>query len=755
MAKAFRRSPLGVAGGSSTPPEPAAGLQLAIGREGVGLEPIAAVPLEAARLVSARARLLGLSFPLDVSGGLSRFRHRRTALVEARLEFDHATVERKLSALTYDQLAPGPCEARVGWRVRDAQATPVLRIELTAGEAQLAFDVSITADDDGVAGYAHRVRGAGTELPLHVVARLTLLRIAEAIGGRVEGLCLRLRDPLRAAMTAAFVSHGARLPSREGVALAAIEPDVEQTRVEFGGTALAPDARAVALIELHGLTARADDAWAAGRVDDARELLLRALERAPKHEAILYRLAELDAAAGDRTEAALAWLREIPRGKRPPPFGDHGIGRAMLQARLHARAGSPTKARGALERAAERAIDEAEPHLASRCFALAASLLDDADPALPKLLDRALGADPTERSARWRRAWLRVLAGDDARALEDVQHVEALTRDRGSRRAMLLRAGELWQRAGRLARAVATYERALRYAPADRAVVGGLARALLAAGAAPRAVELLTRALELPAAEGAPGGNEVDDLAIDLAVALADAIGDLPAAIARARRVGDESRRAALAHALSASFRLRLGDRIGGKQELARTADLVERRGVASEDAARVAEILGEGARAADDRTEARRLALAALSATPHDPDLAALVRALGTEAKIAPEVQVAPTTPPSAMLGAIGAIEEPSLVDEREIERLRAVVQADPTDDASAERLATLLTRAGRDFEAFALLSARWDEATDSQRSAMLPAQRHVLERLVHGAERDGRAVEAGLFREALERLG
>ncbi|MEO7096901.1 MAG: hypothetical protein ABI175_26820, partial [Polyangiales bacterium] len=124
-------------------------LQLALGREGIGLEMSAPVDLGTARLVAARAKLVGLRFPLDVSGGVERFRHRRTALDVARIAIEHAAAERWLASMAIGVLSPGAAEVRIGVTERPvAEGAHThrgeVRLELATDDALVAFDVSLS-----------------------------------------------------------------------------------------------------------------------------------------------------------------------------------------------------------------------------------------------------------------------------------------------------------------------------------------------------------------------------------------------------------------------------------------------------------------------------------------------------------------------------------------------------------------------------------------------------------------------------------
>lgn len=751
-------------------------LQLAIGREGVGLELSSAIPLGPVTLLHARTRMVGVGFPLDVSGGVERFRHRRTTLETIGLAIEHGPSERWLSSLTEGLLTRGPCEARIGWiappdvGIGESQSereerliwsSGNVRIELWAENAILALDLAVAPAPSGLRAIAHRVRAVGVERPATSIAGALLARVARALEGEARGLRLDLPDPAKSAAMIAFVTRGARIPSREELVMVRAAPEVERFTLELrrGDTPAAPSTIHLALDELDHIIGDGDVALVAGEFEKAREIYVRALERAPRHRAILTRLAEIDGAHAERAEAALSWLRDAQKGRTRRALDGNDLGRGLLFAALNERVGAMGRARGAWERAGQEALGRGEPRLAARAFARAAGASRDNDPQLPSLLDRALASDPGEIDARWRRAALYIRGGDDARALEDVEHLEARSRGREARRRTLMRAAGLWHEAGRPDRAIPAWERALRHVPDDRAVVAGLGTALLAAGETPRAIGLLAHATTL-----AGDRETLAPIVLELARALAERVGDLPAAIGRLRTIASDDPHAAHARALEGACRLQLGDQVGAEHAYASAAELVERRGVPTGDARSVRELLAGAARVA--RSEGRlalamRLAMAALSLSPTDTDLQAIVRALGRVLAEDRE-QDEPKTDPGMVSGTaltvnMDAEDEPAeggAADQARADVLLARVKGDPDDDGAVDELVDLLGRLGRDAELFALLSARWEDSSPEDRAAMIPRQRAVLERLAAAADAQGRTIEAQLYRDALRAL-
>src|SRR5689334_8733298 len=127
-----RRRPARPAAFSTTGDGPSAGipLRLAVTKGGLGLElehPLALGPLQAEQLSIS---LVGLSFPVDLSGGVARFRHRRGALEHLAL-----TARRDQAAAA---LAP---------RMRGAigAATPIVTLSAIAGGVMVGLVDGATA----------------------------------------------------------------------------------------------------------------------------------------------------------------------------------------------------------------------------------------------------------------------------------------------------------------------------------------------------------------------------------------------------------------------------------------------------------------------------------------------------------------------------------------------------------------------------------------------------------------------------------
>jgi hypothetical protein len=155
---------------------------------------------------------------------------------------------------------------------------------------------------------------------------------------------------------------------------------------------------------------------------------------------------------------------------------------------------------------------------------------------------------------------------------------------------------------------------------------------------------------------------------------------------------------------------------------------------------------------------------MAALTLLPNDPAVQALVRDLGrvvgVRARVAEEAPE-PKTDPGIVVGSSLGIDleedEPTSPPDQEAraEALLARVKANPEDEEAVDALVDILGALGRDFELFALLQGRWEDASTEERSAMIPRQRSVLQRMAKRAEERGATIEAQLYLDAAAALG
>jgi len=735
-----------------SPPAPA-DLQLAITRTGIGLELTAPLPLACVTVSELSASLPGLRFPLDVSGGVTRFRHRRGVVERLVLEVGRTSLESW--AATRLRGVIGLSTPKVSLFVRRGGATVgILDAEAGVG---LAFEVEMDAIGDAIALSLHDARAAG---PLGPPTALAVRAVQAVTGHAAERHGARFVFHHIAAEVArsAFPDRGARAPGAEGLGWSALrgEEDAWRLVAERGEASCEPTAMAVLAREGCALAERADDAAFALDLEAARGLLVDALERAPRHRELSRRLAEIDHALGAqrsgrsaRAEAALATMRDA---ERAPSSGD-----GLLLARLLEETGDVTGAVATFSRAGE---GEPVGALAALAYEAAARLTRDPYDALA-LLDHAVARAPALPGPRWARLTLRLAVGrvDDARA--DAEHLEALSAGARARHAVWRRAGQAFLGAGHQANAAALFERALRYNPRDAEATAGLGAALVAAGKVARGAELLTLAVTL--AEGAR--TEAWGAHLGLGRVLAERLDDRPAAIARVHAVPAHAAEALLARGLEGRWRAELGDLAGASLAYARARDLAEARLVDldAEVQRDAVAILLEAARLESDVKgdwlAAQRHLGAALRLAPHDAAARSAFREAGLQvaglAVAAREPELEPDSAPT-VAGVVALQDEPvdEAVDHARVEELTRKVQADPTDDRVVDELAAALLRLGRLHELFALLSARIDEATPARREALVPRQREALRRLEEEARTAGRSDEASLYRETREQL-
>lgn len=795
---------------SPTPP-PAAddvALQLAIGREGIGLELARPARVGCLTVTELAATLPGLRFPVDVSGGVPRFRHRRGELQRLEVELGARPLERYLAPRLRGVVGTRTPEVWVA--VRRAGATLCVASTTEADEDApraspvVAFEVEALAEGEDVVLVVERARGV--DLPATATA-LAIACVEAALGSSAErsGASFVVRRAAAALARALMPEAGARVPSADEVRWTSLgtQGDAWVLHAMRGAVAAAPGEQALRAREVALLVRDGDDALVRGDAVAARALYIEALDHAPRHLEIVRRIVELDARDGGRAEAALAMLAEAVRasgaGASGGPAGERDARLGTMPGELLAQTGDAEAALASLERTGEI---EPAPALAARAFALAARLTRDPEDAA-RWLDRAVARAPRATSARWMRVSKRLELGRLEDAMADVEHLEALARGGRAKHAAWLRAGRAWHEAGLAAHAGAVFERALRYAPDEPRALSGLGSALVAEGRAARGAAVLARALELAEARGEPPAR----IRLELARALAEHLDDLPTAVAHVAAIGADAPEAPIARGLEGRWRARLGDLAGASLAFARlrelassvapgamTANAANAAGTPDDAYSTVAALLLEGAELArtrlNDALGAQRHLAAALRLRPHDPELRRAYREVGAivARADAPPPEAADGEPPRAPVASPSlsasfaegeaasathrtlATDRPAPLDlalafeppdpEQEavaaarVEELTRQLHGDPTDDAVADELSTLLASLGRGHELLGLLMARLEDASPDRRAVLAPRARATLERLATDAEAAGRAEEAALFRGAADAL-
>jgi tetratricopeptide (TPR) repeat protein len=747
----------GASGGDGDDERPRLRLVLTRGRLGVELErPFTLAPLSVEDLALS---FTDVRFPVDLSGGVDAFRHRRGRLERLRIALPAAAVASWAPPRLRGLCGPGTpacvlAPVEDGWLVGVSHEA-----------CALAFEVLIAPIRGDVRLLATAARGLGLGGPPQLVAMRALEALARPLGALRAGVLAlegaagavgRALLPLAGMRAAAAPGELAWAPARAGLEETVLAADVEEMPASASE-------RVLRALELAEIVAPAEEALLAGDVDRARAGYIASLERAPRHPEVARRLAELDLAVGGRgrAEAALGTLTEAL------PAMEAGI----LGARLLAMVGDPG-ARAAYRRAAAR-----EPYgpLAALGWLEVAALADGDPSGAREALDEAVARAPSFAPVRWRRLETRLVAGDVRGAREDAEHLEASARGAAARHAVLRAAGERMARQRLFREALELFERSLRYLPDAPEAVARMAGALEALGHRRRALELYGRAVSLARDKALPAHGVV----LSLARALVEVAGDRPAAVARVRSVPALVPETFEARLLEARWRSELGDLAGASVALVLLAEAVEQalgvlvdevaggpfpplwggdaRFATREDArAALAAWLEEGARIEEmerrDLRAARRLLELSLRLAPQRRTVGQSFR------RVLEAIRTAEAPPPVAP-----DTGGPTLVppgprpedDEQLVERLGEKLRANPADLETVRALADALERLGRDLDLLALLSARIDEAAEGERAELVPRRRQALERLVAAARAAGREGEAGLYATMLENGG
>jgi tetratricopeptide (TPR) repeat protein len=586
------------------PEDPRVPLRLTVTRGALGMElyePIEIGPLSVERLSLTFA---GLRFPVDLSGGVPRFRSRRGELQEVVLKLRLADLARFASQRVLEPFGPLVRPLAL-WSVAGG-----IGVGLVTARAALAFDLLWAADRGSARFIVSKPRGVGLGGPALALALRACDAVASGFGSR-QGRVLTISDVGARIGRTLLPAVGARAPTSAAVSFGELSQELDELEVALDATfppAAASDAAARAL-ELARLTRDADDALAESRTDEAREKLLEALEQAPRHPEIVRALCELDAAVPGRAEAALGLLVETL-----PAAAAGAVGAELLLA-----CGDRSGALSALTRGAS---DEVYPPLAALLLSRAAELADTSQQLF--YLDRAVAAAPTLAEPHRLRLTARLARGDVNGALSDAEHLEAMAAGSARRHATCVDSAQSLLAAGYVKEAGRVFERALRYVPDDAKATVGLGRSLLATGLTTRAIALFERALTLSEQKGSPDAQAL----LELSRLLAEHLNDLPQAIARARQVPSGAPEAEAARYLEGLYRSRIGDRVGASQAYGRLREVIElSTATGPSTLARLREAARFELAERDDPTLAERHLALALRLAPRDSEIAAEYR--------------------------------------------------------------------------------------------------------------------------------
>jgi hypothetical protein len=724
-------------------------VRLDIGRMGIGVELAAPVRLGCVSVVELVARLSGMRFPVDVTGGVARFRHRRGLLERVGLEVRAYDAERWAETRLAGMFGARATRVWLGVRHHGATVCAEFREDSYEGEHEgpvLAFELDVLAENEDLVAVVHDARGMNLPRSAMGAALACAHTLFAGIATR-SGATFRLVRGAASLAREVLPRAGARAPAAFNVSWTSIlaSGDVWALVAMAGVPPQAPSAEALRARELASLLVHADDAIFEGNDIAARDLCLAALERAPRQPAIVARILDIDARAGGRAEAALSLMneaRQAATGEIP--------GFDLMCGTLLAETGDIGRAVATLERCA---LKERPPALGARAAALAASLCPDPGEAA-RLLDEALLRDPRSVGTRWLRVAKRLELGRPGDALADIEHLEALARGGTAKHSTWMRAGGLWRAAGVGWSSGELFERALRYVPDDPIALAGLGAALVEGsrsgdGRERRGIALLSRALAVSERSNRPS----EAIRLDLARYFAERLHDLPTAVAHVSHIGRTAAEAGMARGLEGRWRANLGDPVGASLAFERLREHAESLPPLAENDTQGRAVVGFLVEAAElfertlrDLRGAHRFLEVALDLCPTDSDLRAKYRALGERAL------------PFRRLSAFTQPEEQTQLDAADasarVEELTERLRADPRHDAVADELAFLLERLGRSHELLALLCARLDDASAEKRSQLLPRAREALERLAKSADAGARPQEASLMRSALAAL-
>lgn len=526
-------------------------LRLIAAQGGLGIElyrPVQVGPIAITELVWS---LPGVSFPVDLSGGVRSFSNRRGELQGLTLQCEPSTLSRWLHSRTRHLLG-GTVEPPAVWFVEGG-----IGVGFWGKQGCVAFDFLWAPDGAAARLIVSNARGAGFPGP----ALAQALAITDAAFGKVglrSGRALVLDRGIEQLLRTILPELGVRAPSVSGCQFGGLEGVGNESWLRFAPTLLPDLAPSVGrALALSDLLREGDERLLAAQPEAAREAYVAALESAPRHPEICQLVAALDCEFLDRTEAALGLLVESL------PVTAFGLLGAELLLRMGDTAGA--------ELAVTKHV-QLEPYapLSALCWVRFAELSDEASARL-EYLDRALSISPRSPEARWARLMARLDASDVNGALADAEHLEAAARGSEARHAALVDAARAILERGFYVPAGKLFERALRYLPKESRAALGLAESLVATGKSERALPLLERVVK-DEDEAIRGRG-----CLVYAKLLASTFRDLPQAIALAQRVSSARPRDAIeARALEAVWRDKLGDIAGATLAHSRLYDLCQ-----------------------------------------------------------------------------------------------------------------------------------------------------------------------------------
>ncbi|HJZ86237.1 MAG TPA: hypothetical protein VKN99_13750, partial [Polyangia bacterium] len=447
-----------------------------------------------------------LRFPFDVTGGATRFQHKRCLLRSAVLAIDDARAESWLRS------RPRLHELGVAELiVRFADGMILVAGRVQAGERSAEFTaralvapaggrrIAVSITDVRFFGW---VALAAPQLGLGLLSALGAPAEELAIEGATDVSC----DPLHMLLMRTLPTHGWRLPDLGPARVATIKVGPARLVIGYGAPGSeaedgAADERLRARFAVHeeGKAAyrQIEAQLAAGDLAGARAAYRRQLERGADHPFVLQRLLEIGCAAESWLSETETLAHELLRA-RPE------LAPAVAALALVADARGDAREAGLeFERLAElyTALGDKEDALRAQLAAARAWAQVEPTRATP-LLERALATRPRASEVAEALAE-RLLIEGRVRELGDLLRRRiTLTETPGEQAALALRLGQLCLSQGEAEAAVAELERAVRLDESGAQGWEALARALDAAGQPVRAVKAADQAARLHGERG-------------------------------------------------------------------------------------------------------------------------------------------------------------------------------------------------------------------------------------------------------------
>lgn len=530
-------------------------LRLLAFRGGLGIELYEAVELGPLRVEELTWSLPGVTFPLDLGGGVRAFRHRRGLLQRLRISVGLAELESWLTKRWETSSELGGLLRSVGvWPLSEGIGVGVF------GERGVVAAELLWCPDADTAGFViHRPRGVLE--PLQPALSAVLMLVSRALGDiqTHEGRLVRLPAVTKHVLRALLPGLGFRLPDVGVLRCGSIEFRGDRMQVVFDRglppwamPPLVARAREFAALALEG-----DRALMAGDGTGARRAYVAALEQAPRHPELSQTIASIDVHFEERAESALGLLVEsLPAVE----FG-------LVGAELLAKTGDTEGARLAISKLVSH--ERFPPLGAAYWVKLSEWLPNGVEKA--EAIELALACSAGSVSARWARFRARVALADVNGAVADAEHLEAGARGSEAKHAALLQCAQELSNVGLVDAAAKLFERALRYAPGDARASLGVALGLMETGKHDRATVVLQRTLDADNVDEAVAS----EANLALARLLAEHAGDLPAAIARARRATGLTKAAVEARGYEALWRAKIGDLAGASLAFSRLSEVI------------------------------------------------------------------------------------------------------------------------------------------------------------------------------------